>query len=94
MHQFCKYVLMYGDKKSTRNSNLILNIQFFFNVKIYKSVLFFLFFKSESPAGISRQPSTKGSRQRAKPRGEGNQEDDIFPIKYAGGFLSCNRIKS
>ncbi|XP_035187024.1 TRAF3-interacting protein 1 isoform X4 [Oxyura jamaicensis] len=30
--------------------------------------------ESESPAGISRQPSTKGSRQRAKPGGEGNIE--------------------
>ncbi|XP_050567583.1 TRAF3-interacting protein 1 isoform X2 [Cygnus atratus] len=30
--------------------------------------------KSESPAGISRQPSTKGSRQRAKPGGEGTTE--------------------
>ncbi|KAM9189549.1 TRAF3-interacting protein 1 isoform 2-T2 [Mergus octosetaceus] len=30
--------------------------------------------KSESPAGISRQPSTKGSRQRAKPGGEGTIE--------------------
>ncbi|XP_064015893.1 TRAF3-interacting protein 1 isoform X2 [Pogoniulus pusillus] len=30
--------------------------------------------KSESPAGISRQPSTKGSRQRARPRGEGTVE--------------------
>ncbi|XP_010711513.1 TRAF3-interacting protein 1 isoform X2 [Meleagris gallopavo] len=30
--------------------------------------------ESESPAGISRQPSTKGSRQRAKPRGEGTVE--------------------
>ncbi|XP_009956019.1 PREDICTED: TRAF3-interacting protein 1 [Leptosomus discolor] len=30
--------------------------------------------KSESPAGISRQPSTKGSRQRAKPGGEGTVE--------------------
>ncbi|KAM9235309.1 LOW QUALITY PROTEIN: TRAF3-interacting protein 1 [Leptosomus discolor] len=29
---------------------------------------------SESPAGISRQPSTKGSRQRAKPGGEGTVE--------------------
>ncbi|XP_068263658.1 TRAF3-interacting protein 1 isoform X2 [Nyctibius grandis] len=28
----------------------------------------------ESPAGISRQPSTKGSRQRARPRGEGTVE--------------------
>uniref|UniRef100_A0A8C3B1T9 TRAF3-interacting protein 1 n=2 Tax=Cairina moschata TaxID=8855 RepID=A0A8C3B1T9_CAIMO len=30
--------------------------------------------ESESPAGISRQPSTKGSRQRAKPGGEGTIE--------------------
>uniref|UniRef100_A0A8B9MV36 TRAF3-interacting protein 1 n=1 Tax=Accipiter nisus TaxID=211598 RepID=A0A8B9MV36_9AVES len=30
--------------------------------------------KSESPAGILRQPSTKGSRQRAKPGGEGTVE--------------------
>ncbi|KAM6200756.1 TRAF3-interacting protein 1 isoform 1-T1 [Sarcoramphus papa] len=30
--------------------------------------------ESESPAGISRQPSTKGSRQRAKPGGEGTVE--------------------
>ncbi|XP_074767245.1 TRAF3-interacting protein 1 isoform X2 [Athene noctua] len=30
--------------------------------------------KSESPAGISRQPSTKGPRQRAKPGGEGTVE--------------------
>ncbi|XP_032046459.1 TRAF3-interacting protein 1 isoform X2 [Aythya fuligula] len=30
--------------------------------------------KSESPAAISRQPSTKGSRQRAKPGGEGTIE--------------------
>ncbi|XP_031460369.1 TRAF3-interacting protein 1 isoform X3 [Phasianus colchicus] len=30
--------------------------------------------KSESPAGISRQPSTKGSRQRSKPREEGTVE--------------------
>ncbi|XP_051479758.1 TRAF3-interacting protein 1 isoform X2 [Apus apus] len=30
--------------------------------------------ESESPAGISRQPSTKGSRQRAKPGGEGLKE--------------------
>ncbi|OXB75886.1 UNVERIFIED_CONTAM: hypothetical protein H355_008530 [Colinus virginianus] len=30
--------------------------------------------KGESPAGISRQPSTKGSRQRAKPGGEGTVE--------------------
>ncbi|XP_072198482.1 TRAF3-interacting protein 1 isoform X2 [Excalfactoria chinensis] len=30
--------------------------------------------KGESPAGISRQPSTKGSRQRSKPRGEGTVE--------------------
>ncbi|XP_010129704.1 PREDICTED: TRAF3-interacting protein 1-like, partial [Buceros rhinoceros silvestris] len=30
--------------------------------------------KSESPAGLSRQPSTKGSRQRARPRGEGTVE--------------------
>ncbi|XP_071603222.1 TRAF3-interacting protein 1 [Heliangelus exortis] len=30
--------------------------------------------ESESPAGISRQPSTKGSRQRAKPGGEGIKE--------------------
>ncbi|XP_075566813.1 TRAF3-interacting protein 1 isoform X1 [Pelecanus crispus] len=30
--------------------------------------------KSESPAGISRQPSTKGSRQRARPGGEGTVE--------------------
>ncbi|KAM6348215.1 TRAF3-interacting protein 1 isoform 1-T4 [Alca torda] len=30
--------------------------------------------ESESPAGISRQPSTKGSRQRARPGGEGTVE--------------------
>ncbi|XP_075009911.1 TRAF3-interacting protein 1 isoform X3 [Calonectris borealis] len=30
--------------------------------------------ESESPAGISRQPSTKGSRQRARPGGEGAVE--------------------
>ncbi|OXB55138.1 hypothetical protein ASZ78_012567 [Callipepla squamata] len=30
--------------------------------------------KGESPAAISRQPSTKGSRQRAKPGGEGTVE--------------------
>uniref|UniRef100_A0A8B9VU56 TRAF3-interacting protein 1 n=1 Tax=Anas zonorhyncha TaxID=75864 RepID=A0A8B9VU56_9AVES len=30
--------------------------------------------ESESPAGISRQPSTKGSRQHAKPGGEGTIE--------------------
>ncbi|XP_074767244.1 TRAF3-interacting protein 1 isoform X1 [Athene noctua] len=30
--------------------------------------------ESESPAGISRQPSTKGPRQRAKPGGEGTVE--------------------
>ncbi|NWH46282.1 MIPT3 protein, partial [Fregata magnificens] len=30
--------------------------------------------KSESPAGISRQPSTKGSRQCARPGGEGTVE--------------------
>ncbi|KAM9380389.1 TRAF3-interacting protein 1 [Phaethornis superciliosus] len=30
--------------------------------------------ESESPGGISRQPSTKGSRQRAKPGGEGIKE--------------------
>ncbi|XP_074685948.1 TRAF3-interacting protein 1 isoform X3 [Strix aluco] len=30
--------------------------------------------ESESPAGISRQPSTKGSRQHAKPGGEGTVE--------------------
>ncbi|NXC47496.1 MIPT3 protein, partial [Penelope pileata] len=42
--------------------------------------------KSESPAALSRQPSTKGSRQRAKPRAEGNQENVVFPIKCAGGF--------
>ncbi|XP_008943899.1 PREDICTED: TRAF3-interacting protein 1, partial [Merops nubicus] len=30
--------------------------------------------QSESPAGISRQPSTKGSRQRARPGGEGAVE--------------------
>ncbi|NXL91242.1 MIPT3 protein, partial [Alectura lathami] len=50
--------------------------------------------KSESPAGISRQPSTKGLRQHAKPGGEGNQENDVFCIKYAGGLLSWNRIKT
>ncbi|NXD85503.1 MIPT3 protein, partial [Halcyon senegalensis] len=42
--------------------------------------------KSESPAGISRQPSTKGSRQRARPGGEGNWREDIISIKYARGF--------
>ncbi|KAM6129407.1 TRAF3-interacting protein 1 [Pterocles gutturalis] len=30
--------------------------------------------ESESPAGVSRQPSTKGSRQRARPKGEGTVE--------------------
>ncbi|XP_014804687.1 PREDICTED: TRAF3-interacting protein 1 [Calidris pugnax] len=30
--------------------------------------------ESETPAGISRQPSTKGSRQRARPQGEGTVE--------------------
>ncbi|XP_054237096.1 TRAF3-interacting protein 1 [Indicator indicator] len=30
--------------------------------------------ESENPAGISRQPSTKGSRQRARPGGEGTVE--------------------
>ncbi|XP_009884120.1 PREDICTED: TRAF3-interacting protein 1 [Charadrius vociferus] len=30
--------------------------------------------ETESPAGISRQPSTKGSRQRARPGGEGTME--------------------
>ncbi|NWU15722.1 MIPT3 protein, partial [Cephalopterus ornatus] len=41
--------------------------------------------KSESPARISRQPSTKGSRQRSKPGGEGNQRDDmIISVRYAG----------
>ncbi|XP_010290993.1 PREDICTED: TRAF3-interacting protein 1, partial [Phaethon lepturus] len=30
--------------------------------------------ESESPAGISRQPATKGSRQRARPGGEGTVE--------------------
>ncbi|NWX22736.1 MIPT3 protein, partial [Aegotheles bennettii] len=47
--------------------------------------------KSESPAGLSRQPSTKGSRQHAKPGGEGNEREDIMSIKCAGGTLHCLR---
>ncbi|KAM6307298.1 TRAF3-interacting protein 1 [Aegotheles albertisi] len=38
--------------------------------------------ESESPAGLSRQPSTKGSRQHAKPGGEGNKREDIMSIKF------------
>ncbi|NXL97778.1 MIPT3 protein, partial [Tyrannus savana] len=41
--------------------------------------------KSESPARTSRQPPPKGSRQRSKPTGEGNQgQDVIVPIQCAG----------
>ncbi|XP_009985268.1 PREDICTED: TRAF3-interacting protein 1, partial [Tauraco erythrolophus] len=39
--------------------------------------------ESESPAGISRQPSTKGSRQRAKPGGEGTVEKKIMADKIS-----------
>uniref|UniRef100_A0A8B9MVD0 TRAF3-interacting protein 1 n=1 Tax=Accipiter nisus TaxID=211598 RepID=A0A8B9MVD0_9AVES len=38
--------------------------------------------ESESPAGILRQPSTKGSRQRAKPGGE-EEVDNMAPEKHA-----------
>ncbi|KFW85432.1 TRAF3-interacting protein 1, partial [Manacus vitellinus] len=47
--------------------------------------------KSESPAGISRQPSSKGSRHRSKPGGEGNQREDIIiSIQCAGGLVNRN----
>ncbi|NXG14045.1 MIPT3 protein, partial [Grallaria varia] len=41
--------------------------------------------KHGSPARISRQPSTRGSRQRSGPGGEGGQGGDIgIPVKCAG----------
>ncbi|XP_054686305.1 TRAF3-interacting protein 1 isoform X3 [Grus americana] len=39
--------------------------------------------ESESPAGISRQPSTKGSRQHAKPGGEGTVETKSMADKIS-----------
>ncbi|XP_071667453.1 TRAF3-interacting protein 1 isoform X2 [Patagioenas fasciata] len=39
--------------------------------------------KSESPAGISRQPSTKGSRQHARPGGEGTVETKNMPDRIS-----------
>ncbi|NXF84161.1 MIPT3 protein, partial [Sclerurus mexicanus] len=43
--------------------------------------------KSENPARISRQPSTKAPRQRSRPSGEGNpREDTDIPGKYSQGL--------
>ncbi|XP_068803838.1 TRAF3-interacting protein 1 isoform X8 [Struthio camelus] len=39
--------------------------------------------ESENPTGISRQPSTKGSRQRTKPGGEGIVENNSLPDKIS-----------
>ncbi|XP_068803842.1 TRAF3-interacting protein 1 isoform X12 [Struthio camelus] len=39
--------------------------------------------ESENPTGISRQPSTKGSRQRTKPGGEDGEAENIAPEKPA-----------
>ncbi|OPJ90278.1 TRAF3-interacting protein 1 [Patagioenas fasciata monilis] len=39
--------------------------------------------ESESPAGISRQPSTKGSRQHARPGGEGTVETKNMPDRIS-----------
>ncbi|XP_065493662.1 TRAF3-interacting protein 1 isoform X3 [Caloenas nicobarica] len=39
--------------------------------------------ESESPAGISRQPSTKGSRQHARPGGEEGEAENVAPEQPA-----------
>ncbi|NWY03224.1 MIPT3 protein, partial [Nothoprocta ornata] len=43
--------------------------------------------KSESPSGITRQPLTKGSRQRTKPGGEGNWNEDCVQLVFYSNFL-------
>ncbi|NXN52769.1 MIPT3 protein, partial [Rynchops niger] len=49
--------------------------------------------KSEIPAGISRQPSTKGSRQRARPGGE-DKESWKFCVQFLGSALGTMETKS
>ncbi|KGL93953.1 TRAF3-interacting protein 1, partial [Charadrius vociferus] len=49
--------------------------------------------KTESPAGISRQPSTKGSRQRARPGGE-DKETWKCCVPFLGSTLGTMETKS
>ncbi|KAM6260353.1 TRAF3-interacting protein 1 isoform 1-T1 [Spheniscus humboldti] len=44
--------------------------------------------KSENPAGISRQPSTKGSRQRARPGEEGTMETKSMADRISGDSVA------
>ncbi|XP_076198123.1 TRAF3-interacting protein 1 isoform X1 [Aptenodytes patagonicus] len=44
--------------------------------------------KSENPAGISRQPSTKGSRQRARPEEEGTVETKSMADRISGDSVA------
>ncbi|KGL76083.1 TRAF3-interacting protein 1, partial [Tinamus guttatus] len=50
--------------------------------------------KNESPAGITKQPLTKASRQRTKPGGEGNKKDSVLYIKFARGCFVIGTVEA